>query len=156
MLWRDLHIILWGLLLVIPGIIKAYQYAMVPYLLADDPTMTKERALSESKRLMDGNKWRAFVLDLSFLGWSLLSILTLGIVSVFYAAPYKRMTLAALYEHLRYGASAPALDAPAPAGGEPAVPVPPFARADAPAPVWDDPDAAGDEAGDVVPTPPEA
>ncbi len=157
MLWRDIHILLWGLLLVVPGVIKAYQYAMVPYLLADDPTMTKDRALSESRRMMDGNKWRAFVLDLSFLGWQLLSILTLGVLSVFYVAPYKRMTSAALYERLRYESSAPALDAPAPANGEPVVPVPPFARADAPAPVWDDAEGiVGDGEDAVVPTQPEA
>lgn len=157
MFWRDVHILLWGLLLVIPGVVKAYQYAMVPYLLADDPTMTKDRALSESKHMMDGNKWRAFVLDLSFLGWLLLSILTLGVLSVFYVAPYKRMTSAALYERLRYGTSAPALDAPASASGEPVVPVPPFAQADAPMPVWDDTDGtAEDDEGTVVPTQPEA
>ena len=138
MFWRELYIILWGLLLIIPGIVKAYQYRMVPYLLADDPTMDKDRALAESTRMMDGNKWRAFVLDLSFLGWHLLSALTLGVLEVFYVAPYKCMTDAALYESLRYGTPAPALGATSASYVAPQVPVPPFAAAGAPAPAWDE------------------
>lgn len=104
---RSLFVFLWSLLLVIPGIYKAYEYRMIPYLLADDPTMTKDRAFAESKRMMDGQKWRAFVLDLSFIGWHLLSGLTIGILGVFYVGPYQEQTNAALYERLRYGASAP-------------------------------------------------
>ena len=138
MFWRELYIVLWGLLLIIPGIVKAYQYRMVPYLLADDPTMDKDRALAESTRMMDGNKWKAFVLDLSFLGWHLLGALTLGILEVFYVTPYKSMTDAALYESLRYGTPAPALGAPVASYVAPQVPVPPFAAVDAPTPVWDD------------------
>ena len=104
---RDLFIILWSLLLIIPGIYKAYEYRMIPYLMADDPTMTKDRAFAESKRMMDGQKWNAFVLDLSFLGWNILSALTLGILGVFYVDPYQAQTNAALYEKLRYGLPAP-------------------------------------------------
>ena len=149
MFWRDIYTLLWGLLLIIPGIVKAYEYRMIPYLLADDPTMTKDRAFAESKRMMTGNKWRAFVLDLSFIGWYLLALPTLGLVTIFYASPYKKMTDAALYEKLRYGQldlqdNAP-LPAPAPTSVA-AVPVPPFAAEDAPAPVWDDEDAGSDEA----------
>ncbi len=76
---------------------------MIPYLLAENPDMTKEEAFAESKKLMTGNKWKAFVLDLSFIGWYILSLLTCGIVGVFYVAPYKFSTNAALYEKLRYG-----------------------------------------------------
>ena len=126
MFFRDLYVFLWSLLFIIPGIVKALEYRMVPYLLADDPTMTKERAFAESRAMMHGNKWKAFVLDLSFLGWSLLSALTLGIVGVFYVDPYIAMTDAALYESLRYGTPAPAL---AGGYGEP-VPVAPFAAQD--------------------------
>ena len=104
---RSLFIFLWSLLLVVPGIYKAYEYRMIPYLLADDPTMTKDRAFSESKRLMNGQKWNAFVLDLSFVGWNILSALTLGILGVFYVAPYQVQTNAALYEKLRYGLPSP-------------------------------------------------
>ena len=104
---RDLFIFLWSLLFIIPGIYKSYQYRMIPFLLSEDPTMTKDQAFAESKRLMDGNKWKAFVLDLSFLGWDILSALTLGILGIFYVAPYQAHTNAALYEKLRYGLPAP-------------------------------------------------
>ena len=102
--WRDIYVFLWSLLLIVPGIVKSYEYRMIPYLLADDETMTKQRAFAESKRLMRGQKWRAFVLDLSFIGWYLLALLTLGLAAIFYVNPYKCMTDAALYEKLRYGA----------------------------------------------------
>ena len=75
---------------------------MIPYLLAEHPDMPKEVAFAESKRLMSGNKWHAFLLDLSFIGWALLSLITAGIVGVFYVFPYKNMTNAALYEKLCY------------------------------------------------------
>mgnify|MGYP000081425479 CR=1 FL=1 len=87
---------------IIPGIVKAYEYMMIPYLLADNPQMTKEQAFAESKRMMQGQKWKAFVLDLSFIGWYILSGLTLGILAVFYVSPYVNATHAALYEALCY------------------------------------------------------
>ena len=129
MFLRDIFTILWGLLLIIPGIVKAYEYRMIPYLLADDPTMTSDRAFAESRAMMRGNKWRAFVLDLSFLGWILLSVITLGAVGVFYACPYQMMTNAALYERLRYDAPAlqPGGSGPAPVSPVMDVPVAPFA-----------------------------
>ena len=77
MFFRDLFTVLWSLLFIIPGIVKAYEYMMIPYLLADNPQMTKEQAFAESKRMMQGQKWKAFVLDLSFIGWYILSGLTL-------------------------------------------------------------------------------
>ena len=103
MFFRDLYTVLWTLLFVIPGLVKAYEYAMIPYLLADNPQMTKEQAFAESKRMMHGNKWKTFVLDLSFIGWHILSAFTLGILEFFYVAPYVNATHAALYETLRYG-----------------------------------------------------
>ena len=103
MFLRDLYIVLWSLLFVIPGIIKSYEYRMIPYILADNPEMPTEEVFAESKRLMSGNKWKAFVLDLSFIGWQLLSILTCGILSIFYVDPYQYSTNAALYEALKYG-----------------------------------------------------
>jgi hypothetical protein len=102
MFFRDLYTILWTLPFVIPGIVKSYEYQMIPYLLAEYPYMTKEQAFAESKRMMHGQKWRAFVLDLSFLGWNILSALTLGILGIFYVQPYMNATGAALYEALRY------------------------------------------------------
>ena len=155
MFWRDIRIILWGMLFIVPGIVKAYEYRMIPYLLADDPTMTKDEAFAESKRMMYGNKWRACLLDLSFIGWWLLAIPTLGLVTIFYASPYKKMTDAALYEALRYGdpQAGERVTSPETAGdatpvASVPVPVPPFAAADAPVPVWDDEIATTGEGAD--------
>ena len=107
MILRDVFTFLWTLLFIIPGIIKAYEYRMIPYLVAENPEMTYKEAFAESRRMMRGNKWRTFVLDLSFLGWWILSALTLGILAVFYVGPYHAATSAALYERLRYGGELP-------------------------------------------------
>ena len=69
---------------------------MSPFLLVDHPEMGAAESIDESRRLMDGNKWRLFVLCLSFLGWGLLCILTLGILS-FWLVPYMHTTFAAFY-----------------------------------------------------------
>lgn len=66
---------LWSLLLVIPGIVKSYSYAMAPYIMAEHPALTANEAITESRRIMDGNKWRLFCLDFSFIGWELLCVL---------------------------------------------------------------------------------
>lgn len=103
MFFRDLYTLLWSLLFIIPGIAKSYEYMMIPYLLADHPDMTMEQAFAVSKKMMQGNKWNAFVLDLSFIPWNILSAITCGVVGIFYVDPYKNMTYAALYETLKYG-----------------------------------------------------
>ena len=103
---KDLFIWLWSLLFIIPGIIKSYEYRMVPYLISEDPSMSYKDALAESKKLMQGNKWKTFVLDLSFIGWDILSVLTWGLLEVFFVAPYKASTDAALFETLKYGIDA--------------------------------------------------
>jgi uncharacterized membrane protein len=100
MLLKNLFVWLWSLLLIVPGIIKYYEYLMIPYLLADDPSITRQEAFAESRRLMQGSKWNAFILDLSFIGWYILSAVTMGIVGVLYANPYHDMTRAALYRKL--------------------------------------------------------
>lgn len=100
---RDIYTILWALLFIIPGIIKAYEYRMIPYILADHPEMSSKEVFAKSKELMHGQKWRAFVLDLSFIGWEILSLLTARILGVFFVSPYRDMTNAALYEKLEYG-----------------------------------------------------
>ena len=74
-----------------PGIIKSYAYRMVPYILADNPKMDAMEAIALSRKMMDGQKWNTFVLDLSFLGWYLLGILALGIGTLF-VHPYKFST----------------------------------------------------------------
>ncbi len=98
---RDLYIFLWSLLFIIPGIIKSYEYMMVPYLLSEDPNMSADEAFARSRAMMDGEKWNAFVLDLSFLGWNILGACTLGILTIFYVAPYQYLTHAALYGALK-------------------------------------------------------
>jgi len=103
---RDLFIWLWSLLFIIPGIIKSYAWRLVPYIMSEDPTMNFKDALAESERLMKGNKWKSFVLDLSFIGWKILSACTLGMLGIFFVDPYKASTDAALYETLKYGIDA--------------------------------------------------
>ena len=98
---RDIYTILWSLLFVIPGIVKSYEYAMVPYLLAENAEMPAKEAFAASRQMMKGQKWKAFVLDMSFLGWQLLSILTIGILGIFYVEPYMQLTGAALYRRLK-------------------------------------------------------
>ena len=70
-----IYTVLWSLLLVIPGIIKSYSYAMTPYVLAEHPEMTANEAITESRRIMNGNKFRLFCLGVSFIGWRLLCTL---------------------------------------------------------------------------------
>ena len=102
----DLFIWLWSLLLIIPGIIKSYEYRLVPYIVSENPDINYKDALAESKKLMKGNKWRSFVLDLSFIGWDLLSALSFGLAGIFFVEPYKASTDAALYESIKYGINA--------------------------------------------------
>lgn len=101
---RDLFVSLWSLLLIVPGIIKAYEYRMVPYILAEDPTIDHKEAFAKSKAMMTGQKWNAFVLDLSFIGWGILSTVTCGILGVFYVNPYIFATGAELYKTLKENA----------------------------------------------------
>ncbi len=101
MFFRGLYVFLWSLLFVIPGIVKAYEYQMIPYLIEENPGISKEEAFAQSRALMEGNRWKAFILDLSFLGWYILSGMTLGIVGVFYVNPYAAQTKAALYQKLK-------------------------------------------------------
>lgn len=108
MFLRQLYISLWSLLLLVPGIIKSYEYRMIPYILADHPEMNHKEAFELSKKMMDGEKWNAFVLDLSFIGWSLLSALTCGILSIFYVNPYIYATDAELYLALKRNKCQPA------------------------------------------------
>lgn len=101
MFHRELRIFLWTLLFIIPGIIKMFEYYMVPYILADHPDMEYEAALGLSRDMMEGNKWNTFVLGLSFILWHILGAITAGIVEILYVQPYRSLTFAALYCHLR-------------------------------------------------------
>jgi uncharacterized membrane protein YhaH (DUF805 family) len=102
----DLFIYLWSLLFIIPGIIKTYEYRLVPYIVSENPTISFKEAQAESAKLMKGNKWKSFILDLSFIGWDLLSLCTFGLLEIFFVGPYKASTDAALYESLKYGIDA--------------------------------------------------
>ena len=101
MFLKDLYIWLWSLLLIIPGIIKSYEYRMVDYLLAENPHMDNKRAFELSSKMMEGEKMNAFLLDLSFIGWDLLNVCTCGILGLFFLNPYKNHTKAGLYVALR-------------------------------------------------------
>ena len=96
----DLRVFLWALLFVIPGIYKKYQYRMVSYILAEHPDLDYKEVLQMSSNMMNGEKWHAFVLDLSFILWHMLGMITCGIVEIFYVNPYVELTDAALYRKL--------------------------------------------------------
>ena len=95
-LYTALLTFLWSLLLVIPGIIATYRYSLAFYVLCDNPEMSVTECVNESKRLMDGHKGRLFCLHLSFIGWRLLSALTLGIGDL-WLNPYVSAATSAFY-----------------------------------------------------------
>lgn len=99
-LLMGIFIFLWSLLLIVPGIIKAYSYAMTPYILVDRPELSVRDAIRLSGRMMSGRKLDLFCLHLSFIGWMLLCILTLGI-GILFLSPYMMTTQAAFYQDVR-------------------------------------------------------
>ena len=90
------------LLFVVPGILAMYSYAMTEFILAEDPELSAAEAMACSKELMEGNRWRLFCLQLSFIGWGLLSSLTLGIGHL-WLTPYRQAATAAFYRELTAG-----------------------------------------------------
>lgn len=100
---RNLYTFLWSLLFIIPGIVKYYSYWMIPYILAENPNISTERAFEISMRTTEGEKMEMFVLRLSFIGWYLLGVLACGIGTLF-VNPYYEATHAELYGALRYKA----------------------------------------------------
>lgn len=99
-LLRSLYITLWSLLFIIPGTIKSYAYAMTPFILAEHPQLTASQAIRLSEELMDGYKSELFLLDLSFIGWNFLAVLTwnLGNIAL---NPYKNAAYAAFYRQIQ-------------------------------------------------------
>lgn len=95
-----IRVMLWSLLFVIPGIVASYSYAMVGFVLADHPEMSASEALAESKRIMRGNRWRLFCLNLSFIGWSFLCLFTFGI-GYLWLLPYMEAANAAFYREVK-------------------------------------------------------
>ena len=121
---RALFTALWTLLLIIPGIIRGIGYFAVPYILAENPNLPWRRALQLSLSMTDGYKWRIFVFQLSYLGWYLLDIFTLGILGIFYVSPYYYAAQTEVYRHLRECALAEGIATPEDLPGLPP-PIPP-------------------------------
>lgn len=101
-LLKGLFIFAWSLLLVIPGIIASYSYAMSGYILAENPELSPSEVLSRSKAMMAGNRWRLFCLQFSFIGWAILCAFTLGIGNL-WLRPYQSAATAAFYREVSAG-----------------------------------------------------
>jgi len=96
---RTIYVLLWSLLFVIPGIIASFSYAMTDYILAENPEMSASEAISRSKEMMEGNRFRLFCLEFSFIGWSILCAFTLGIGNL-WLTPYRQAATAAFYREV--------------------------------------------------------
>ncbi len=106
---RYLYLFLWTLCLIVPGIIKHYSYAMTNFVLKDESDLRYDAAIEKSIKMMEGYKMKLFLLDLSFIGWYLLCILTLGIGFLF-LYPYVTSAHAAFYEDLKAGYKAETME----------------------------------------------
>jgi uncharacterized membrane protein len=93
-------VILWALLLIVPGIIAAISYSQTFFILADDEKIGARDAMKKSRKMMDGYKWKYFCLELRFIGWLLLSILTLGVGFIF-LFPYMQVAMAKFYDDIK-------------------------------------------------------
>ena len=93
---RGLYVSLWTMLFIVPGIMAEYSYAMTDYILAEHPELTASEAIAQSKQMMYGNRWRLFCLEMSFIGWNLLCVFSLGIGNL-WLTPYKQAAQAAFY-----------------------------------------------------------
>ena len=96
MFLMDLKTLLWLFLFIVPGVVKAYEYSMIPYLLAENPNLSADEAFSMSKQMTTGQKMDLFVLDLSFLGWIILGLICCGI-GILFVLPYPQATRAEVY-----------------------------------------------------------
>lgn len=95
-----LFVSLWSMLLLIPGIVKAYSYAMLPYILKDNPEISAMDAIRLSSKMMKGHKFDLFYLQLSFIGWAILAVLTGGI-GLLWLQPYMMTTQASFYQDIK-------------------------------------------------------
>ena len=100
-------VMLWCLLLIIPGIIMGYAYEMTPFIMHDNPEMSAMDCIRKSKEMMRGYKWKLFCMDLSFIGWLLLCILTLGVLTL-WVTPWMQCSHAKFYEELKARPQQPA------------------------------------------------
>ena len=103
MFFKELYQLLWTLTIV-GGFIKTQSYRMVPYIVAENPNVTHKEAITLSRKMMDGYKWQAFKMDLSFIGWGILGTLTFGLLSIFYVNPYRTATETQFYYGVRQAA----------------------------------------------------
>ena len=106
---KSLYQFLWNLTIV-GGIIKHYSYLMVPYILAENPLMKANEAISLSRKMMAGSKWQAFKLELTFIWLKVLNVFTLGLLAVLFMNPYMTATFAELYLELRDSESGDFID----------------------------------------------
>lgn len=97
--FRGMMIFLWSLLFIIPGVVAIYRYSMTPYILAENMDLSVMEAITESKKLMKGNKFRLFCLEVSFIGWDILAVLTLNIGDL-WVHPYREAAIAAFYREI--------------------------------------------------------
>lgn len=98
--FTSLFISLWSLLLIVPGIIKSFSYAMAYYIWAENKEMGALEAITKSRQMMEGHKMDLFVLSLSFLGWIFLTALTFGIAGI-YTLPYMEVTFVNFYHSIK-------------------------------------------------------
>ena len=115
MLLEYVYIILWTLLLVIPGIIKALSYSQTTFILRDRPDLKYNSAIELSMEMMHGHKYDLFWLYLTFIGWAILCIFTLGI-GYFWLQPYMTSTMANFYEEVKADYERKAFETPATLG----------------------------------------
>ena len=101
MLWMTLWVFLWSLLFIVPGIIKLYSYRLTPFILSEYPNIRPKDAILISKKMTEGYKGALFINDLSFIGWFLLSSITMGILFIVYTGPYYLATISGFYEELK-------------------------------------------------------
>ena len=100
MLLMCIYVSLWSLLLVVPGIVKSFSYAMTPFILKDYPELTAHQAICLSNKMMKGHKWELFWFTMSFMGWAILGVITFGILN-FWLTPYIYTALAAFYQDVK-------------------------------------------------------
>ncbi len=100
MFLMGLFIVLWSLMLIIPGIIKSFSYAMVPFIVEDNPELSADEAIDRSRAMMRGHKFDLFWLYLSFLGWAILAVIPAGLGFI-WLVPYMETTTAAFYQEVK-------------------------------------------------------
>ena len=99
-LLMTIYLFLWALLLIVPAVIMGYAYAMTPYIMADHPELSPSECIAKSRQMMKGRKWKLFLLDLGFIGWMLLAIVTLGVYTL-WLMPWITCSHVQFYEELK-------------------------------------------------------